>query len=69
MTNIKAHTDKHDFQMVTKKATIDELQREKGMQKDEILTRIRERDDFRDQVNFLAENKAKLEGKIYVVTC
>jgi len=47
---------------------VQQLLREKISQKEEILTRIRERDEFRDQVNFLAENKSKLEGKIYVVT-
>ena len=69
MTNIKIHGDKHDIAMVQKTEKVQELIKEKNTFKDEILLRTKERDEFRDNVNFLAENKSKLEGKIYVVTC
>ena len=55
MTNIKIEKDKHHFEVNNNKLMIQKILTEKGKYQDEILERVKERDQFKVELNFLQD--------------
>lgn len=66
MTNTKIMDDKHTIDMMTKSSKIEELKDIKTKLEQDILSLVRNRDDYRNELKLVANAKEKLEGRLFV---